>query len=89
MVSFSRELQRFIPVTHATISADNVHHLEPALSLPECQFWMSHDGTRSADKHVFNEVECYTSLFLNTFDHAQPLMAGRWLQAFIVRWNRI
>ena len=86
-VLFLRELQQHVPVTQATILIDDAHHLKAALSRLGLRFQMRCHGNRNAIERVFREVKRRTSSFSNTFSHAQPTTAERWLQAFAVWWN--
>ena len=86
-VLFFRELQQHVQVTQATILVDDAHHLKAALSRLGLRFQMRHHGNRNAVERVFREVKRRTSSFSNTFSHAQPTTAERWLQAFAVWWN--
>ena len=67
---FLRGLQQHVPVTHAAILVDNLHHLKAALSRLGLQFQMSRRGNRNAVERVFREVKRRTSSFSNTFSHA-------------------
>ena len=84
---FLRELQQIVPITHAAILVDNVHHLKAALSRLGLRFQMSRRGNRNTIEHVLREVKRRTYLLSNTFSHSQPTTAERWLQAFAVWWN--
>jgi putative transposase len=84
---FLRELQQIVPITHAAILVDNVHHLEAALSRLGLRFQMRRHGNRNAVERVLREVKRRTYLFSNTFSYAQPTTAERWLQVFVVWWN--
>jgi putative transposase len=86
-VLFLRELQQIVPVTQATILVDNAHHLKAALSRLGLRFQIRRRGNRNAAERVFGEVIRRISSFSNTFSHAQPTTAERWLQAFAVWWN--
>ena len=87
MVFFLRELQQIVPITHAAILVDNVHHLKAALSRLGLRFQMRRHGNRNTVERIFREVKRHTSSFSNTFSHAQPTTAERWLQAFVVWWD--
>ena len=82
-----RELQQIVPITHAAILVDNVHHLKAALSRLGLRFQMSRRGNRNAVERVLRKVKRRTYLLSNTFSHAQPTTAERRLQAFAVWWN--
>ena len=86
-VLFLQELQQYVPVTQATILVDDAHHLKAMLSRLGLRFQMRRHGNRNAAERVFREVKRRTSSFSNTFGHAQPTTAERWLQAFAVWWN--
>ena len=86
-VLFLRALQQIMPVTQATILADDAHHLKAALLRLGLRFQMRRHGNRTAVQCVFREVKRRTSSFSNTFSHAQPTTVERWLQAFAVWWN--
>ena len=86
-VLFFRELQQQMQVTQATILVDDAHHLKAALSRLGLRFQMRRHGNRNAVERVFREVKRRTSSFSNTFSHAHPTTAERWLQAFAVWWN--
>ena len=86
-VLFLQELQQIASVAHAAILVDNAHHLKPGLSRLGLRFQMCRHGNRSAVERVFKEVKRRTSSLSNTFSHAQPTTAERWLQAFAVWWN--
>ena len=84
-----RELQQIVPINpRGDFLVDNVYHLEAALSRLGLRFQISRHGNRNAVERVFREVKSCTCLFSNTFSHAQPTTAERWLQAFAVWWNR-
>ena len=86
-VLFLRELRQIVPVTRAAILVDDAHHLKAALSRLGLRFQMRRHGNRNAVERVPRGVKCRTSSFSNTFSHAQPTTAERWLQAFSVWWN--
>ena len=86
-VLFLRELRQIVPVTRAAILVDDAHHLKAALSRLGLRFQMRRHGNRNAVERVPRGVKCRTSSFSNTFSHAQPTTAERWLQAFAVWWN--
>ena len=69
-VPFLRELQQHVPVTRATILADDAHHLKAALSRLGLRFQMRRRGNRNAFEYVIREVKRRTSSFSNTFSHA-------------------
>ena len=86
-VLFLQELQQYVPVTQTTILVDDAHHLKAALSRLGLRFQMRRHENRNAIERVFREAKHRTSSFSNTFSHAQPMTAERWLQAFAVWWN--
>ena len=88
-VLFPQELQQIVPVTQATILADDAHHPKAALSRLRLQFQMYRYRNRSVVERVFREVKRRTYSFSNTFRHAQPMMSERWLQAFAIWWNSL
>ena len=61
-VSFSRELQRIVPATHATILVDNAHRLKAALSRLGRRFQMSRHGNRNAAERAFRKTKNRTYL---------------------------
>ena len=81
-VLFLQELQQITSVARAAILVDNAHHLKAALSRFGLRFRTSRRGNRSAVERVFREVKRRTYLLSNTFSHAQPTTAERWLQTF-------
>jgi len=86
---FLRELREKHDVYDVVFLVDYAQHLAAALQRVGLQFQTIRHGNRNTVERLFREIKRRTSLFSNSFSHADPETAETWLRSFAVWWNSL